>query len=464
MVRFSVDTLRFDTVFTEVGSSTRFLKVFNDFDESILLSRLSVQEDPNNFFNLNVDGVSAEAFTDVEILPNDSIWVFVEALIDPDNPLSISPFVIESQLQIEVNGNTQRAVIEAWGQNANYIPEFRKDQGNGVFRLDCPNSNIIWDDPKPYVIYGILLIDECTLTIPPGTQIYVHGGVVSEDDNIFNDGLIWTSNTGKIISNGTLEEPVIIQGDRLEENFADVLGQWAGIRFLAGSKGNIFRHTIVKNSIVGMRVDSASSLSLESCKIFNTSSSGLIGFHSEIDMMNTLIHSNGGNSFQIVYGGNYSVQSSTLANYGNNSEALAALNFTCDDALCSTGVFVNPLLVNVENSIITGNDNDELLLSDATGGGEPSFFRFNINNSIVRVDDLLDNDPFQTFLENCSFCIEDQGFGNVLFVDTGEDDYHLDTLSIATEQAISRPGVLLDLDGLARSSMPDIGCYESVFK
>ena len=37
VLRFSVDTLTFDTVFTEVGSATRVLKVYNDNETTCII-------------------------------------------------------------------------------------------------------------------------------------------------------------------------------------------------------------------------------------------------------------------------------------------------------------------------------------------------------------------------------------------------------------------------------------------
>jgi hypothetical protein len=36
-LRFSVDTLRFDTVFTTLGSATRWVKVYNPKDQPVLI-------------------------------------------------------------------------------------------------------------------------------------------------------------------------------------------------------------------------------------------------------------------------------------------------------------------------------------------------------------------------------------------------------------------------------------------
>ena len=112
---------------------------------------------------------------------------------------------------LETNGNVQHVVIEAWGQNANYVPN-QFNNGGSVF-LQCEGGEVLWDDEKPYVIFGILVIDDCTLRVAKGTKIYVHGGLetfVSEDSlkQFYNDGRIITTSTGTIKTEGTYEEPV----------------------------------------------------------------------------------------------------------------------------------------------------------------------------------------------------------------------------------------------------------------
>ena len=119
---FSLDTLRFDTVFTEIGSATRFVKVYNTNDRPVILNSVRLKEQDNSLFRINVDGISALDVKDTEIAAGDSIYIFAEVTVDPNNPLSASPFIIEEFLEIELNGITRNVLLEAWGQNANYIP------------------------------------------------------------------------------------------------------------------------------------------------------------------------------------------------------------------------------------------------------------------------------------------------------------------------------------------------------
>ena len=97
-LEFSKDTLQFDTVFTELGSATRILKVYNRHDKSIRISKIMLAEAPNSSFRINIDGISGTSAHDIEIAPNDSMYIFGEVTIDPDQPVSVSPFVIDEEL------------------------------------------------------------------------------------------------------------------------------------------------------------------------------------------------------------------------------------------------------------------------------------------------------------------------------------------------------------------------------
>ena len=73
-------------------------------------------------------------------------------------------------------------------------------------------------------------------------------------------------------------------------------------------------------------------------------------------------------------------------------------------------------------------------------------------------------DQYPDFLTDCENCIL-YDRREALFFDANEEDYHLDTLSIAENNGIFIPSLPLDLDGVARDiENPDIGCYEYIFE
>ncbi len=462
-LEFSLDTLRFDTVFTELGSATRSFKVYNRNDQAIRISKARIEGTEGAFFRMNVDGIPGNEVEQVEVYANDSIYVFVEVTIDPDQPESISPFVIEDKIIFETNGNTQEVRLEAWGQNANYLPS-RFNKGVPVV-YTCDNDEWVWDDAKPYVIYGEVLIDSCLLRIAAGTKIYVHGGVAQNDlFGIFSDGILFFLPQGQLKIEGTAEDPVVIQGDRLEESFQDVAGQWYGIILSKGSKGNEIDHAVIKNAAFGIYVDSTAELTVRNSQFYNTTGGGIVGFHSTIDATNCLLYNNNSTSLQLILGGSYNFTHCTFASYGVDASAASLGNSFCYKGTLTSCELqaINPMKARFQNCIFFGSRRDEIDFSDISGRQDPSLFDVKMDHCLVKVDELLtDNeslygDFFETFCTNCVNGTRT----DELFIDADEDDYHLDTMSIAIDIGMQLAEPTIDLEGNARDANPDAGCFE----
>ena len=119
-LQFSIDTLTLDTVFTTIGSATRSFKVINGSTEPIEIDRVTLAGGQNSDFRLNIDGVPTKtSIENVRIPAEDSIYIFVEVSIDPND--QNNPYVITDEVQFEFKGQEQRVVLEAWGQNAIYV-------------------------------------------------------------------------------------------------------------------------------------------------------------------------------------------------------------------------------------------------------------------------------------------------------------------------------------------------------
>jgi len=159
-LEFSTDTVLFDTVFTTIGSTTRNFKIYNPYAQTIKVERIALAGDPLSPYRLNINGRSVNRMENVEILPHDSLFIFVEVTLDPSG--LNNPLVVEDSVMFLTNGNDQAVKLIAFGQDVHLI--------NGEFI-----STRTWTNDKPYLVYNSMAIDTAqVLTIEPGVRIHFH--------------------------------------------------------------------------------------------------------------------------------------------------------------------------------------------------------------------------------------------------------------------------------------------------
>lgn len=456
-IRFSADTLTFDTVFTQVGSTTRYFKVYNNSSQFARIDRVQIKNSDSRF-RFNVDGYRGAVVKDLEIPPKDSVYVFVEVTVDPDQPVSESPFVIEDEIVFQYGEKKSSVTLEAWGQNANYIPSV--DGVRKQVMVTCDMNTWTWDDPKPYVIYGVVIVDSCTLEIPAGARVYVHGGIVFNGKNSYSDGVLYIGKNGRLEVNGTAEDPVYFQTDRLEKDYRDRIGQWGRIHIAAESRGNRISHARLYHAEVGVLVDSMAELKIDHSIIGFNRNSSLASFRGSVEAVNSVFHTAAGYNLRVDLGGWYRFDYCTFANIGYGREAIGVTNYFCfaQDGNECIDPRVSVLDLKVNNSILYSSSSDALILADATD--DPFYFRTSFENSVIRLDQLLNQDQYPEFLDEHPSVVPYQT-GDPLFHNSGEYDFSLDSVSIAKEIGKPIPGVRLDILGNDRDPVrPDAGAFE----
>ena len=80
-LQFSKDTVYLDTVFTNIGSSTYNLKVYNRSNNDIVIPSIKLALGNTSNYRLNVDGMAGKSFNNIQILAKDSLYIFVESTI-----------------------------------------------------------------------------------------------------------------------------------------------------------------------------------------------------------------------------------------------------------------------------------------------------------------------------------------------------------------------------------------------
>lgn len=454
----SADTIFLDTVFSQIGSSTRMLRVNNPTNEDIYIDRIYLAKGESSYYRLNVNGISTKDISNVELLANDSIVILIEVTADVGQSIEL---LYTDSIVFKTLGNVQDVDLVTLAKDAHfYYPTNELQLSDNITIpysvLDC---NTTWGPDKPHVVYGYVVVDDgCTLTIQPGTEVHFHYG----------SGLwVFTGGTLKIDPDnlGHIENnPVIIQGDRLEPDYEDVAGQWGGILggiFLqTGSYNNVIQNTLIKNSTVALRVDSTDAfvpnLFLSNTQILNSSRVGIYGGYSFIEAENVVVGNSGVYSLYAL-GGRYSFTHCTFANYAissRNTPSIGLFNYyELSDGSRSTRDIVS---AQFKNTIVYGSKQVEFGV-----GYEPSAaLNFNFNTCILRlqenpIDQAFDRlDP--TLFTNCTL---DE---NPMFVNYQAFNYKLDSISPAIDAANMNfaQQVPLDILKVDRLTSPDIGAYE----
>jgi len=118
-LKFSTDTITFDTIFTTIGSTTRRFTVQNPYSEPVLISSIRLAGGEMSNFRLNINGVVGDELYDLEVPGHDSIYVFVEVTVDPTG--QNMPMVVQDSILFSTNANLQDVKLIAYGQDFTLI-------------------------------------------------------------------------------------------------------------------------------------------------------------------------------------------------------------------------------------------------------------------------------------------------------------------------------------------------------
>ena len=424
---FSVDTLYMGTVITTDVSTTHRFTVRNPHSKGLIVSDIRVVGENADLFRLNVDGLSGTTFSNVEIRANDSIYVFVSCTL-PENNVN-TPVDVTADISFVTNGVTDKVALLATGRDVTRL------YGHVV------ESDTQFVAEKPYQIFDSLVVaPDVTLTLPAGTSLMFHDKA-------------YLRIYGTLISEGTVDNPVEMRGDRTGDvisgiTFDLMAGQWHGVDFMPGSKGNRLSHTNVRNTVQGVIVVD-SQLELVNSRLRNSQYRALTAQGSDITAIGCeFAEAPYGTVF--LLGGESIFDHCTFPNYYlfsaiyEPSLTLAHLNETSKvegfDGPFTRATITNSILYGLGSDIAPGDLTDtEVFISNClfkSAGSDDEHF----------IDCLWDADPlYYTVREDYIF------------------DYRLKPESPAigagNASLSNHPAASTDAYGLNRGQSPDIGAY-----
>lgn len=478
-LQFSRDTVYLDTIFTGISSATYTLKVYNTTDDAVSIPSISLGQGEASNFRLNVDGMSGKSFTEVELLPKDSMYVYVETTADISKLTATkTQFLYEDILRFADVGKVtlmtlvQDAVFLYPEKDSNGIKESIPigidDKGNTLaiegFFLD--DENLVFTNEKPYVIFGYMGVPSGkTVVFEAGARIHFHsnsGIIVAKDATMRVNG---TPSSDPIIQEGE----VVFEGDRLEPLYDDIPGQWGAIWLTSGSTQHEFNHATIKNAAVGILMDyndetENPTLTLKNTQIYNSAAANLWGKTAHVYAENSVFGNAGQTSFFGNIGGKYRFVHCTFANYWNKSfRTTPAVLLNDYVRLTDDTTFTSPLEeASFDNCIIAGNQFVEFYAEQA--GTDP--FVFNLNHTALQFESsnqsVIDN-PFFDW-NNTTYYNQIIRNGNPAFVLPEENDMRISQESDYIQKGDATIGlqVPVDLAENNRTSPPDMGAYQHV--
>lgn len=438
VLTFSTDTLSFDTVFTDLGTPTARLKVYNRAKKAINISSISMKH-PDSKFQMNVDGLSGTSFSDIEIRAQDSIFIFVECKL----PLSASdaPQLTTDEIQFLTNGVRQSVLLEAWGQNVTRVRNLRI------------TSDTRFTAERPIVVFDSLIVEPgATLTIDPGVQL------------LFHDKASLTVR-GTLHALGTSERMIDMRGDRLDNVLPDVAydimaGQWQGIDIAPGSFDNRMEYVNMRSTVHGLRIDSTgntsrSKLLLLNSWLHNSQGSVLSSTDAAVTALGTCF-SDAADHVVSLTGGLYEFTQCTFSNYYLFSAPYASIvglyGLIAQETPTNVPAELPGLKADFYNSIIYGLASD-INTPDLTGS--QVFFRYTLFRASGKDDDnflscIWDADPL-FYTDRPKYIFNYRVKADSPAIGAGNPDY-------------INASCMFDMDGVNRlsSGAPTLGAYQYV--
>jgi len=451
---FSTDTVAFDTIISGVPTNTYTFTVYNKAKKALRIPQVRLEGGAASPFKVNVDGtaLSDGSATDFEIAAEDSMIVYLMANVpetDSDEPVPSSDnLVFTTEAGVE-----QKVALTASGQAVETL--------TGVRIASDTTLHL----SRPFRVMDSLVVEAgATLTLSAGTRMYFHPKA----------SLIVH---GTLFINGTLENPVVLRGDRMGNMFAGqpydrIPGQWGGVELCGESYGNWFTYADIHSGSYGIKADSSdvsqTKLVLENCIVHNTTNRALDIRMANVYAGNCQITNAGGDCVR-VRGGSATFVHCTIARFfvftGGDGVALDFANYDGQTRLPLTKMLV-------ANSVITGYQSDEIM-GNNNPDHEDDAYNYYFTNCLINT---TKNEKEDQRIVNCIYDTDDgttNAEGDIVVREknfTPDFDTHLLTFSfelspyskaIGTGDAeVTSLTYPTDRMGRPRGDKPDMGCLQ----
>lgn len=430
---FSADVVAFDTIFANIESPMKVIKIYNRNDHSITIDSLYLAHNQTSKFMVNVNGRPGPAIGNIEVLKKDSVYIFVQS---KTNDSLTDEYAQESDnLVMQWNGNNKTIPVTAL-QKQIQVVENLVVNSDAIITKDC------------YVIGGISVAEIGILNIKEGVTLYFQESAYLSVD-------------GAIKMYGTLNDPITLRGAKM--NFADdgILNdnhtdQWGGIKINATSANNVLEYVTVKNANKAIEILEGEAL-ISRMKIYNSVIHnplyfGIRAYQSNIGIYNSRISNSYGPLVHLL-GGNVELIQNTIANYFSWYTRSATPSVVLVDQIDNKSYpFSNIVLA---NNLIVGRRKTEIKI-DASNSS------YVFTNNLMQVESIPSNQGSDNYWNiESPFVFENLN-------NNGDYSYSFQLTTKSNTEVFSHAAMSYsspypyDISGFARpsTSQADIGCYQ----
>ncbi|WP_126969682.1 choice-of-anchor Q domain-containing protein [Gynurincola endophyticus] len=418
-VKFSVDSLKFDTLLAGLPSSVHTVKVFNTSNEDVVFDKVELGGGTLSNFSINLHGRSGSSFSNIQLPAKDSIYLFVT--VTPANTSADHLFLIRDSITFSHKNLTQKLQLEAYAEPVT------------VYKNVTIQNDLTLEAGKSYFIQGIFTVAEnVKLNISEGVKIYVYPNSPIEIKGILN-------------VNGNAEKPVLFTTYRKDYLTS---GSWEGIRLSANNQLHTIKYTRIeyaKNAIILESTQPGNTqLTIEGSAIRFSLSAALRLKNINLSLNNSEITNNNIN-ISMEGGGEYNLKQVTAATYSTMHTLHQVAGISINDTGASE---TNPMKVDILNSIIWGDLSDELRFLKGSNHSivniRYSIYKMTLQKDDINISESQTTDPLFAEIDISKKIFNFKLSSGSPAIDKG--------LFVSSDK---------DITGALRTDgKPDLGCYE----
>lgn len=249
------DTLKMDTVFSGVSSSTYTFWIHNKNSQALRVNDIRLANGTKGF-RVNVDGEYLNRnIRGLEVLGKDSLLVFVE--LTPATTGKAEPQPVDEQLVLTLESGVEQLVnIRAWAWDAERWEDKTVTADEEVTTT------------QPILVFGSLKVAEGATLRLHCTQLYFHADALLE------------------VSGAVEAEGAMLRGDRLDDMFSylpydKVSGQWQGVKVKENGRLTM-TDCDIHAAYLAIAADTCSTLQLTRTVVHNNAGDGIYAKGAEV--------------------------------------------------------------------------------------------------------------------------------------------------------------------------------------